>query len=81
MTLSTIITFIEHRTLLVKIMYVLVLKICVLNIGMHVSVNEVLVLPRGESNDKASGMDELSGECLKFTDLILTSAINFILFN
>ena len=39
------------------------------NHGMHVSVSEVLDLFRGQSNDKATGMDGLSGESLKFADL------------
>ena len=38
---------------------------------MHVSVSEVLDLLRGQSNDKATGMDGLSGESLKFADPIL----------
>ena len=38
------------------------------NHGMHVSVSEVLDLLRGQSNDKATGMDGLSGESLKFAD-------------
>ena len=41
------------------------------NHGMHVSVSEVLDLLRGQSNDKATGMDGLSGESLKFADPIL----------
>ena len=39
--------------------------------GMHVSVSEVLDLLRGQPNDKATSMDGLSGEILKFADLIL----------
>ena len=35
------------------------------NHGMHVSVSEALDLLRGQSNDKATGMDELSGESFK----------------
>ena len=42
-----------------------------LNHGMHVSVSEVLDLLRGQPNDKATGMDGLSGESLKFADPIL----------
>ena len=38
---------------------------------MHVSVTEVLYLLQGLANDKATGMDGLSGESLKFTDPIL----------
>ena len=38
---------------------------------MHVSVSEVLDLLRGQSNDKATGMDGLSGESLQFADPIL----------
>ena len=38
------------------------------NHGMHVSVSEVLDLLRGQPNDKATGMDGLSGESLKFAD-------------
>ena len=41
------------------------------NHGMHVSVSEVLDLLRGQPNDKATGMDGLSGESLKFADPIL----------
>ena len=41
------------------------------NHGMHVSVSEILDLLRGQSNDKATGMDGLSGESLKFADPIL----------
>ena len=41
------------------------------NHGMHVSVSEVLDLFRGQSNDKATGMEGLSGESLKFADPIL----------
>ena len=41
------------------------------NHGMHVSVSEVLDLLRGQPNDKATGMDGLSGESLKFSDPIL----------
>ena len=41
------------------------------NYGMHVSVSEVLDLLRGQSNDKATGKDGLSGESLKFADPIL----------
>ena len=36
------------------------------NNGMHVSLSEVLDLLRGQSNGKATGMDRLSGESLKF---------------
>ena len=38
---------------------------------MHVSVTEVLDLLQGLTNDKATGMDGLSGESLKFADPIL----------
>ena len=38
---------------------------------MHVSVTEVLDLLQGLANDKATGMDGLSGESLKFADPIL----------
>ena len=41
------------------------------NHGMHVSVSKVLDLLRGQSNDKATCMDGLSGESLKFADPIL----------
>ena len=41
------------------------------NHGTHVSVTEVLDLLRGLTNDKATGMDGLSGESLKFADPIL----------
>ena len=41
------------------------------NHGMHVSVSEVLDLLRGQPNDKATGMDGLSGESLKFADPLL----------
>ena len=41
------------------------------NHGMHVSVTEVLDLLQGLTNDKATGMDDLSGESLKFADPIL----------
>ena len=37
----------------------------------HVSVTEVLDLLQGLTNDKATGMDGLSGESLKFADPIL----------
>ena len=40
------------------------------NHGMHVSVTEVLDLLQGLTNDKATGMDGLSGESLKFADPI-----------
>ena len=43
------------------------------NHRMHVSVSEVLDLLRGQSNDKATGMDGLAGESLKFADPILTT--------
>ena len=39
---------------------------------MHVSVTEVLDFLQGLTNDKATGMDGLSGESLKFTDSILS---------
>ena len=45
-------------------------KMC-FNHGMHVSVTEVLDLLQGLTNDKATGMDGLSGESLKFADPIL----------
>ena len=45
-------------------------KMC-FNHGMHVSVTEVLDLLQGLTNDKATGMDRLSGESLKFADTIL----------
>ena len=38
---------------------------------MHVSVTEVLDLLQGLTNDKATGMDGLSGESLKFADFML----------
>ena len=41
------------------------------NHGMHVSVTEVLDLLQGLTNDKATGMNDLSGESLKFADPIL----------
>ena len=41
------------------------------NHGMHVSVSEVLDILRCQSNDKATGMDGLSVESLKFADPIL----------
>ena len=41
------------------------------NHGMHVSVTEVLDLVQCLSHDKATGMDGLSGESLKFADPIL----------
>ena len=37
--------------------------------GMHVSVSEVLDLLRGQSNDKATSMDGLSGESLNLLTL------------
>ena len=39
------------------------------NHGMHISVSEVLDLLRGQSNDKATGMDGLSGESLNLLTL------------
>ena len=45
-------------------------KMC-FNHGMHVFVTEVLDLLQGLANDKATGMDGLSGESLKFADPIL----------
>ena len=50
------------------------------NHGMHVSVTEVLDLLQGLTNDKATGMDGLSGESLKFADPILTLLLS-ICFN
>ena len=47
--------------------YVLVLKKMCFNHGMHVFVTEVLDL----TNNKATGVDGLSGESLKFADPIL----------
>ena len=41
------------------------------NHGLYVSVSEVLDFLRGQSNDKATGMDGLFGESLKFADPIL----------
>ena len=41
------------------------------NHGKHVSVTEVLDLLQSLTNDKATGMDGLSGESLKFADSIL----------
>ena len=41
------------------------------NHGMHVFVTEVLDLLQDLTNDKATGMDGLSGESLKFADPIL----------
>ena len=41
-------------------------NMCFINHGMHVSVSEVSDLLRGQPNDKATGMDGLSGESLKF---------------
>ena len=41
------------------------------NHGMHVSVIEVLDLLQGLTNDKATGMDGLSSESIKFADPIL----------
>ena len=41
------------------------------NHGMHVSVTEVIDLLQCLTNDKATGIDGLSGESLKFTDSIL----------
>ena len=63
--------------------YVLVLKRCMcFNHGMHVSVTEVLDLLQGLANDKATGMEGLSGESLKFADPILAilSSILFYLY-
>ena len=45
-------------------------KMC-FNHGMHVSVTEVLDLLQCLTNDKATGMDGLSGESPKFADPIL----------
>ena len=45
-------------------------KMC-FNHGMHVSVTDLLDLLQGLANDKATGMDGLSGPCLKFADPIL----------
>ena len=42
------------------------------NNGTHVSVTVVLDLHRVQPNDKATGMDGLSGESLKPADPILT---------
>ena len=39
---------------------------------MHVSVTEVIDLLRGFSNDKATSMEGLSGESLKFADSIFS---------
>ena len=39
--------------------------------GMHVSVTEVLDLLQGLTSDKATGMNGLSGESLKFAEPIL----------
>ena len=45
------------------------------NHGMHVSVSEVLDLLRGQPNDKATGMDGLSGESLNVADIDDTEVI------
>ena len=53
------------------------------NHGMHVSVTKVFDLLQDLTNDKATGMDGLSGESLKFADsnLALSLSICFLLYS